>query len=782
MKLQLSNPTGLVSFRQILALLLAAATTAVTAAPDPALVPANDAFTNRIALTGATNAVTASSVGATKENGEPNHARDTGGASVWWSWTAPASGPVMISSAGSDFDTLLAVYTGTNVAALTRIVQDDDFRGARTSQVGFQAIGGIEYEIVMDGWQGATGNISLNVSQPTPVPPTILNQPQSSTNNVGDSVQFSVLASGVPPLSFRWFKDGVAVPDGGWRPTLFIEFVQTNDAGAYSVLVSDRFGSVTSTVAVLTVNPPPPPPPPPANDSFTNRVALIGATNTVTSSNAGATKETGEPNHADETGGASVWWSWTAPASGRVTVSLAGSDFDTLLAVYTGTNVDGLTLIAQDDDTREARTSQVGFLAVAGTEYEIAVDGWEGATGNISLSITQTTPVPPTILTQPRSVTNNVGDTIQFSVVAAGAPPLSYQWFKDGVALPHTEWRPNLVIPFAQTNDLGAYNVLVSDRLGSVTSSVALLTLNPPPPPPANDNFANRTALTAATNSVTASNNSATNEPGEPRHAREFGGSSVWWSWTAPASGLVKVSTAGSSFDTLLGVYVGTNVASLIPVASNDDNGTNATSQLLFNAVVGIEYEIAVDGWHGAIGNIVLSITQSTPSPLAPVILTQPQSVKILLTNRLATAAASFTVIATDAMNYQWRLNSTALPGATNSILTLTNARPYNSGFYSVLVGNDYGTVLSTNALLRVLAGRQLGHPTRWGHEGFSLPFDAQPGDLPDAPPQVTVQVTTNFVNWVTLTNGYCLTNGQFMILDPSGTNQAQRFYRVLDR
>lgn len=67
-------------------------------------------------------------------------------------------------------------------------------------------------------------------------------------------------------------------------------------------------------------------------------------------SNVNATKQAGEPAHAGNTGGRSVWWTFTAPASGQMTIHTTGSNFDTLLAVYTGSSVGALTLIASDDD------------------------------------------------------------------------------------------------------------------------------------------------------------------------------------------------------------------------------------------------------------------------------------------------------------------------------------------------------------------------------------------------------------------------------------------------
>src|SRR6266542_1008391 len=53
----------------------------------------------------------------------------------------------------------------------------------------------------------------------------------------------------------------------------------------------------------------------PANDNFSDRLTISGLTNTVTGSNVNATSEPGEPNHAGNSGGKSVWWTWTAPTN-----------------------------------------------------------------------------------------------------------------------------------------------------------------------------------------------------------------------------------------------------------------------------------------------------------------------------------------------------------------------------------------------------------------------------------------------------------------------------------
>src|SRR5207244_6219758 len=87
-----------------------------------------------------------------------------------------------------------------------------------------------------------------------------------------------------------------------------------------------------------------------ANDAFVNAQSISGASGSVTGSNANATKESGEPYHAGDAGGRSVWYYWTAPGSGSVTIDTVGSTFNTLLGVYTGGSVSGLTTVASNEE------------------------------------------------------------------------------------------------------------------------------------------------------------------------------------------------------------------------------------------------------------------------------------------------------------------------------------------------------------------------------------------------------------------------------------------------
>jgi hypothetical protein len=125
-------------------------------------------------------------------------------------------------------------------------------------------------------------------------------------------------------------------------------------------------------------------------DDFSTRVPLFGRNVTASGANIGATKEPGEPNHAGNPGGKSVWWTWSPVSGGPVTISTAGSTFNTVLGVYTGSTVSNLALVASDiNSLGGTNRSHVMFTPNPCATYQIAVDGLWAASGNITLSISQ---------------------------------------------------------------------------------------------------------------------------------------------------------------------------------------------------------------------------------------------------------------------------------------------------------------------------------------------------------------------------------------------------------
>ncbi len=269
---------------------------------------------------------------------------------------------------------------------------------------------------------------------------------------------------------------------------------------------------------------------PPANDDFADREALSDALPVeVTRSNVEATKEEGEPFHGGfGSKGHSVWFEWEATSTGFVTVGNCGSDFTTVLSVYTGAAVDALTQVAGGYETAGGPGCgngdwgrQVTFEANAGTTYAIAVDG-------------DSFYVPPS------------------------EPP----------------------------SGEGTFGLQIAST-----------------PVPANDDFADATQLIGSIEeepgaksalywaNVPGYNWNASKEEGEPEHAGDPGGASVWYSWTAPGTGSASISTCAGK-PLLVEAYTGSSVGALTSLGTHDF----ASCAVTLEAVAGVVYRIAVDG------------------------------------------------------------------------------------------------------------------------------------------------------------------------------------------
>lgn len=190
---------------------------------------------------------------------------------------------------------------------------------------------------------------------------TSTNTASTSTSFASRFVDFSI---------FSWLNDALNV------------IIRYTLSGASSTSGNNRLDDVVFSAIPLATGASP------VNDYFIEASLLEGAEATATGSNVGASKELGEPLH-NGTGSASVWWRWTATENGLISVETTGSDFDTVLAIYTGSSVGALTRLVSDDDSGGGGASRATFNAVAGTTYRIAVDGYGSATGNISLSLAQ---------------------------------------------------------------------------------------------------------------------------------------------------------------------------------------------------------------------------------------------------------------------------------------------------------------------------------------------------------------------------------------------------------
>ena len=131
--------------------------------------PANDTFADAAAITtlsGISERVYL--LDASAEPGEPAHSGSTASHSVWWTFTAPSNGVLVLDSweSQASLDTVIGVYTGATVSALGLVAQNDDspqdiFNDEIHSRVVIGVTAGTAYWIALDGYEGATGAVRL---------------------------------------------------------------------------------------------------------------------------------------------------------------------------------------------------------------------------------------------------------------------------------------------------------------------------------------------------------------------------------------------------------------------------------------------------------------------------------------------------------------------------------------------------------------------------------------------------------------------------------------------
>jgi uncharacterized repeat protein (TIGR01451 family) len=196
------------------ALVLAPGSASASAAPA---APGNDSFASAVVMAGASGTLTGTNIGATGQGGEPINRGPGPIRSVWYRWTAPNGGWATFDTCtppvSNAYDSTIGIYTGTQVSALTRVVDDDDTCIPR-SLVVFIASAGTTYDISVDGWGGATGNFVLTWSL---APPNdAFADAQTITGNAGSvpgTNLFATEEAGEPenenaahPLASVWYR------------------------------------------------------------------------------------------------------------------------------------------------------------------------------------------------------------------------------------------------------------------------------------------------------------------------------------------------------------------------------------------------------------------------------------------------------------------------------------------------------------------------------------------------------------------------------------------------
>ncbi len=690
-----------------------------------------------------------------------------------------------------------------------------------------------------DGVQSASGlkvQASLTFQNSSPVP-SILAQPASQSVTTGSNVTFTVTASGAAPLSYQWRLGEVAI-DGATNSSLTLSNVQPTDAGSYSVVVTNGFGASTSSNAVLSVHPP-------AYDlsadfslaSNPNGVWGYGAKGSIGGAfslltypqtqnvDAGVVMQSwlwagGQQPIIARNSGSATWYlggsgvfppgtvicdsgtddspqnfvviRFTVPPGGAGSYQLqtsARSKYDGGLSADSDFHVvqNGVEIFGKFMAPNSG-TGYTNTLALApGDTIDLMVgrgaDGTQYASGlKVQASLTlNSTSGPPAILVQPQSESVMVSSKVTFSVFANGPTPLAYQWRLGEVAIDGAT-NSSLTLGNVQLTDAGSYSVIVTNSFGAVTSSNAVLSVDPAPIPATYD-LSRDFSLAANPNGVWSYGAEGsiggsfsllaypqTQNVGlgvvmqswlwaggqQPVIARNSG-SATWYlggsgvfppgtvicdsgtddspqnfaviRFTVPpgAAGSYELQTsARSKYDGGLSedsdFHVVQNGLELFGQFMPPNSGTGYTNTLALSVGDTIDLMVGrgADGRQYASGMKVQASLTLTSTDLPPSILRQPQS-----QTAIEGANVTLRVIATGSapLSYLWFFGSDAIAGATNSSLTLTSVQTAQTGAYSLVVSNAINSVTSDPATLTVnpapdCAPQPDGLVAWWGFDG----------------------------------------------------------------
>ena len=589
-----------------------------------------------------------------------------------------------------------------------------------------------------------------------PQPPVIDVAPINQVAQPGDTVTFSVRASGIG-LNYQWSKDGTPI-SGATSATLELPFVAAGSVGTYSVRVSNNNlenQNPTAQAFLALWTPPSPTDVQPSQQAgFSVPITLPAG---FTASRqwvlngvdvAGSTQEnlTIGTTTRDSVGGYAARITVTSPTLGSVTLTSPAvplrliSDLTTLYSTGIHTNGQRLTDRATDPHYTLISPSPIEGPAVA-----VVTSG--------------TFPTPPWLAGGVQSAWISPSARLREPGSAAGIDYIYRTTFTlQGIDLNTVRLR----------GKVAGDDTVTAIRL----NGVALATPSgigfdgykefdfSPGSTRAGDRFGERGFLgTGRHVAVTGDTTAATGDVGEPLPlgAGVHGAlGSVWWTWRAPSNCRVTVTTAGSSIPTILSVFEGVVFDRLRHLGSADGAGASSTTvrSVTFNAVAGRDYPIRLDGYQGSEGAVRIlvqaetldangQVTGSLPSlvTLDPGLLPGENTLDFVVRNTpdpgldrgLTGLRVEFTsvqgvpapvtliaapsggveiygnrksfvaqVISGTPVTYEWYRNGQLIEGADESTLTFNRVEEEDAGSYSVRIQNLNGSIWTTPVPLEV--------------------------------------------------------------------------------
>ena len=414
---------------------------------------------------------------ATKQASEPNHSGDTGGRSLWGTWTARAAGTASFDTYGSDFYTTLAVYSGASLGSLVAVASDSSQgKGNGLASVSFTAVAGQTYRIAVDGVIGQYGKIVLNpsfVPASGPVPTAVAISTPAAGTTVSGTWAVTATASGA--TSMRFFLDGELQTTVSSAPFTW-DWITGQTSNSLHALTVQAYNGTTllGTSAALSV-------------TVANAVVAVDAdsfepndsSTTATVLNFGQTAEGRISSSTDVD-----WFKIQVSAPGILRFNLGippGVDYD--IELYGGTNPVFLAGSYNDTGVGESITYHA---ATVGTYY-VRVYGYPFGSGSFSTAFAYAltanlTNGAITLLTPPQSHSVPVDVATLFRVVATSLTnsPLSYQWRRNGGDIPGATDAFYVTSPLSVAQNGDQYTVRVMSEFNTVTSDAVTLTVTNP--------------------------------------------------------------------------------------------------------------------------------------------------------------------------------------------------------------------------------------------------------------------------------------------------------------
>jgi len=596
-------------------------------------------------------------------------------------------------------------FNGTAIAGATSAAYT--ITSASASQAGSYtvSVNNTDYSV-------ASNVANLTVTVPSSAP-SITQQPQSESVNLGSGATFTVTGSGTPNPTYQWYFNGTAIT-GATNASFAISTTQASNAGQYTVTLTNQVGSITSNPATLKIIQPA------VNVSITQQpqtqtifvsqavtfsVSALGSaplsyqwlfngvpipsatssvytlTNTQTSSAGSYSVVVTNPVSSVTSSNAllSVLLPFSAPViSLQPNSQIVQVGSQATFAVATSTSgttsyqwyLNGAIIYGATASTYSILNCQASNAG----SYMVVLSNAAGSTASLAAVLSVTNPaIAPVITLQPQSQTSVIGNTVTFTVLASGTPSPTYQWYNNWVPITSAT-SSSLTLNSVQFTDQGSYTVIATNPANSVTSAAAILTLQNASGSPFITTVSgvsmDSTHITSNTLSTTTSSTLAV----------PLGGSAT-----------LTATATGNPSPNFQWYFNGQSIAGANGPSYSISNfqswSSGSYSVLATNAL----------GSYASYGQLLIV----APTSGTPVITTQPHTQFVTPGETVTLSTQVGVNTQSSYTNYQWYLNGIAIAGATHPLL-MTTASVGNSGSYQCMITNASGSILTNPALISV--------------------------------------------------------------------------------